>query len=563
MQVRELREIVGGRWAISWQLFWLNSPFSILSVPLAQFADDREAPLLLWTLTSALGYFAVAPLLFLADRTVFRNRSAKSVPISWVAVLGFVLGFVKSLLTTNLAAFLDPELMVPTIWLRATLTGLTIAVTLPIGAYIMYQFDMVRAAQFALLEERIRYSQMQLQEEELARQLRLTAVEAVSSDISDSMNAIRETVRLTQDWNLEARWTALSDTITEIAQSRIRPLSRELWEQGNPTPPSLKFTDLLKLAMVRYCMSPGFVSIIYGLSVFTWGARANGVPFQLVWTVGVSGVIFAVARPIRFIVRKYNSLALAIVLPSLVGAGLAALPTPFDVEPQRGSVLASIVVTAIWMVIVNGFGAFGAAALAGPSALLEQLESEVSDQRVRAWAAQRETSRVSRELAKHIHGRLQSRLMAASLAQGIEGASTIEQLEETLSSPLDEFLHAESASVEKVTDRVCQNWQGLLEVSRSIDHELSLNSSDSAFLGAVIEEALSNASRHGWADVASISLIRNGAFVHLEVIDNGVGPRIGEPGLGTKLYSSDPRAKWSLEARDGGGTVLHFQLPIE
>ena len=562
MQARELRDIIGGRWAISWQLFWINAPLSTMSVPVAQFADERNAPLVSWTLASAAGYLLVAPLLYIADRTVFRNREAQPVSIAWVALLGFILGFTKSLLTTNLVTILEPTLVVPTIPLRAVVTGLMIGATLPIGAYIMHQFDQVRQERFALLEERIRYSQLQLQEQELTKQLRLTAVEAVSSDISESMNTIRKTMDRTQKWDLEARWTALSDTITEIAQSRIRPLSRELWERGSDRLQSLQIRDLLKLALVQYCFAPGFVSIIYGMSVFAWGARWNGVVYQLLWSIGVSGVFFAVARPIRYLVRRYDSLMLALALPALVGAGIAALPAPLNTQQGIGSLSASILVTSLWLAVVNVFAAFGAAAVAGPSALLQRLEAEVSDQRVRAWAAQRETRRISRELAKHIHGRLQSRLMAASLSQGSSDTSAIAGLEQTLSAPLDEFLNPADLTVEEAIDRVCQNWQGLLEVSRTIDPTVSIIGNDAEFVGAVIEEALTNASRHGWADTASISLSADADHLLLEVADNGVGPRIGEPGLGAKLYSSDPRAKWSLEPRDGGGTILRMNLPL-
>lgn len=563
MQVRELREIIGGRWAISWQLFWINAPLSILSVPLAQFADERNAPLLSWTIASAVGYLLVAPLVHLADRTAFRNRATQPVPISWVALLGFALGFIKSLLTTNLVTVLEPKLIVPTIGLRASVTGLTIAATLPIGAYIMHQFDQVRQERFALLEERIRYSQLQLQEQELTKQLRLTAVEAVSSDISESMNAIRRTMDQTQQWDLEARWTALSDTITEIAQSRIRPLSRELWDRASDRLQSLQVRDLMKLALLQYCFAPGFVSLIYGMSVFAWGARWNGVTYQLLWSIGVSGVIFAVARPIRYVVRRLDSLVLALILPAVVGAGIAALPAPLNTQQAVGSLGASIAVTSAWMAIVNVLAAFGAAAVAGPAALLQRLEAEVSDQRVRAWAAQRETRRISRELAKHIHGRLQSRLMAASLSQGSADTTAIAELEQTLTAPLAEFLNPASLTVEQAIEQVCQNWQGLLDVSCDIDPSVTLIGHDAEFVVAVIEEALTNASRHGWADKAEIRLDQSGSHVTLEVADNGVGPRIGEPGLGTKLYSSDLRASWSLDARDGGGSVLRLRLPIQ
>ena len=562
MQVRELREIIGGRWAISWQLFCINAPLSTLSVPLSQFADERNAPLLSWTVASAAGYLLVAPILLFADRTAFRNRTTTPVPIWWVAGIGFILGFTKSLLTTNIVGILEPALDVPTIGLRAVVTGLTIAATLPIGAYIMHQFDQVRQQRFALLEERIRYSQLQLQEQELTKQLRLTAVEAVSSDISESMSAIRRTMQQTEAWDLEKRWTALSDTITEIAQSRIRPLSRELWERGEDRLPSLQIRDLVKLALMQHCMSPGFVSAIYGMSVFAWGARWNGVIFQFFWTLGVTGVIFAVSHPIRLLVKRYDSLSLALLLPAVVGAGIAALPAPLNVQPQGGSLSASIFVTSIWMAVVNVLAAFGAAAVAGPSALLQKLETEVSDQRVRAWAAQRETRRISRELAKHIHGRLQSRLMAASLSQGSPDG-TISELERTLAAPLDEFLNPPAVTLDEAISRVCDNWQGLLDVTCNIDAVPHVAGADAQFITAVVEEALTNASRHGWADKAEITLNRTGDEVIVEVSDNGVGPRIGDPGLGTKLYSSDPRAFWSLEPRNGGGTVLRLSLPLQ
>ena len=80
-----------------------------------------------------------------------------------------------------------------------------------------------------------------------------------------------------------------------------------------------------------------------------------------------------------------------------------------------------------------------------------------------------------------------------------------------------------------------------------------------------LEEGVSNASRHGSADVVSIALRCTsdaGGMLEATVVDNGVGPE-ADPSAGFGLNSMTSRgAMWSLRSGDRGGAKLTIRWPV-
>ena len=77
----------------------------------------------------------------------------------------------------------------------------------------------------------------------------------------------------------------------------------------------------------------------------------------------------------------------------------------------------------------------------------------------------------------------------------------------------------------------------------------------------VVEEAFSNALRHGLATDATIVLKSSATEISLAVIDNGIGPRAGDPGLGSSLFNSIAGSNWSLSrGPEGVGAQLNLRI---
>jgi signal transduction histidine kinase len=97
-----------------------------------------------------------------------------------------------------------------------------------------------------------------------------------------------------------------------------------------------------------------------------------------------------------------------------------------------------------------------------------------------------------------------------------------------------------------------------LILSGSNEHVSSI---DTRNIIHVVEEAFSNSLRHGLATEATILLTPTNTGTSLTVIDNGIGPRDGSPGLGSSLFNSIAGSNWSLtRGPEGIGAQLVLQI---
>ncbi len=85
---------------------------------------------------------------------------------------------------------------------------------------------------------------------------------------------------------------------------------------------------------------------------------------------------------------------------------------------------------------------------------------------------------------------------------------------------------------------------------------------------ATVREAITNIARHADATTASVSLVVEEGVCRLRIVDNGCGTdRTGVSSAGMGLVNLRRRAEslhgtMAMEAPDGGGTVLVWQVPV-
>jgi two-component sensor histidine kinase len=180
-----------------------------------------------------------------------------------------------------------------------------------------------------------------------------------------------------------------------------------------------------------------------------------------------------------------------------------------------------------------------------------------------------ETQRVNIEIARYLHGNLQSRMMALSLTFSANKDESQAYLDDHLNfvnslldSPFGEMLSHEDGDIYEMIKEIIDKWNGLLYVNL----QLSILNSDLSFakkraISAVIEEALSNSLRHGFATKVDLSVIKDKQNIFISVIDNGIGLRENSKGLGSQIFDSVATKGWKLQNRlDDGGTILELQI---
>jgi signal transduction histidine kinase len=183
--------------------------------------------------------------------------------------------------------------------------------------------------------------------------------------------------------------------------------------------------------------------------------------------------------------------------------------------------------------------------------------------------AQDEALRVQYDIARYLHGNLQSRMMSLGLTLKMSQqhdeesmSSAMSIADSLLNSPFAEYLDQHTRTLVEEVDFAVGKWDGLLNVKTDIeDLDEKLSFVQKRAIGAVVEEALANALRHGFAKEVDIRIYQGKTGISIDITDDGIGPRMQKPGLGTRLYDLVAINGWSLQYRlDGFGSILELRI---
>jgi signal transduction histidine kinase len=199
------------------------------------------------------------------------------------------------------------------------------------------------------------------------------------------------------------------------------------------------------------------------------------------------------------------------------------------------------------------------------------LERQLSKEQLEAMLLKREEDRLSRELAKYLHGTIQSRLMASAMALEKAGRKgdkralekELAQAYESLRVPSASYFAAPEESFKAEISKVNSKWNNLLNIKVKIDKTIGdLEPAKSQEIGNAINEGLSNAFRHGGATNVKLDIQKVKSGISIEMIDDGQGPLGGKGGLGTEWFNAISGANWSLKSGKGNkGSTLELLIP--
>ena len=183
--------------------------------------------------------------------------------------------------------------------------------------------------------------------------------------------------------------------------------------------------------------------------------------------------------------------------------------------------------------------------------------------------ADQEIQRVKQDIARYLHGNLQSRVMALGLSLKVREIkdqvsmdSALSLSQSLLDSPFSDFLAAEDRSLLDEVSFNATKWDGLLSIHLNIEvADSQLSQIQKRAVGTALEEAFANALRHGLAKEVEIKIYQDGLGITVAVLDDGVGPRNTPLGLGSRLYDSVATRGWSLKHRlDDEGSILELRI---
>ena len=378
---------------------------------------------------------------------------------------------------------------------------------------------------------------------------------------------------------------ALADALRATAVGPLRSLSHRLEAtQATAMLPETRFLNVLIATVRAHPLWPRETAAASALIAGTF------VIYLRREEAGIDGALTTLLLVIVTMALQFGAVWLALTAIAAIGRRISAIATigiPLAVIATAGVSLARseffhdymattlsgrsvsfiAIVSLLVVVLVNA----AMASQLSQDTIIERLHASIDATETEAHARNRELVRASRTLARYVHGTLQSRLLASALA--IEQAEragdpagfdrALEQARAALLMP--EVLPSPATELAAAIDQVTKLWQGIAKITVAITQPISLlPSSRITDICLLVEEGVANAMRHGSANTVEITLApRADGNIELTIVDDGVGPTGGSPGLGSTIFNQASTMPWTLTPRtSGSGSVLEVVVAI-
>ena len=578
MSSRKISLNIGGKWAISWKIASYALPFLLIIVPVSEGAITSWWAFWRWTFVSFLSLIPVVTGYLIADVTVFKNREQNPVPSHYVFILGFILGLLRGITTGTLAIFLnlltlDGQSYLSYILIRAVNAGLLGMLALPLISLFASSFEIYQNDRNALISDRMLHQSQKSESMAVIKSLRSSMTRRVDENllsvIKDSQEYFDEKGR-----SLEKNWELMAIRLRKAALDTIRPFSHQLHRQGEE-----KIYKVRGIELFRFISSTIRIEIpwvIFGYLLINFRYIFENSPFKYA-LVNLSVRIFLIYLGLKIIKWLKNSgrinrlftyipsLFLFIVIFEIINHKLDG-----RLQLQDDSELIHIIDGLILGVIILAVG-FVSSFFYGQHAESKFLERQLSKEQLEAMLLKREEDRLSRELAKYLHGTIQSRLMASAMALEKAGRKgdkralekELAQAYASLRVPSASYFAAPEDTFKAEINKVISKWKDLLNIKVKIDKTIGdLEPSKSQEIGNAINEGISNSFRHGHASNLKLNVEKVRSGIRVEMVDDGDGPMGGKGGLGTEWFNAISGRSWSLkQVNVRGGAVLELLIP--
>lgn len=387
----------------------------------------------------------------------------------------------------------------------------------------------------------------------------------------------------------KASYRIVSKRLKETISSVVRPLSRELSEGIRPSPKfrepvlstNYNWRQLLAAAeslswRTRPLLTPLLISLISIPSVYVFGIASAFVAF-----LGFSGLfalgLFLVNSMLWFESSGWNLWSRSAYFFGLLF--LASLPAAYytvwmigfletrPAELHRAAMLLTFGFSFV-AVLVSAIDATRRALLK----VEEELERTIEVLRWHLAKTKGEMWQRQLSLARTLHGPIQALLTAHSiridLAEPTEKSALSEEALQECRVAIDGLaeLGALSTEIERDFTTIRDRWTGICAVTTEISARataaMQADRITSRIVVDLIQDALSNAVRHGAADSVGLAIdVMEEGLISVAVTDNGIGfSQPIKPGVGTGQLEA-LSLNWSL-LRVDANTVLRFSVPF-
>jgi signal transduction histidine kinase len=358
----------------------------------------------------------------------------------------------------------------------------------------------------------------------------------------------------------------VAEALLLAARGGVRPAAHDLMRRPAPTAPRVSLREVLASEFHRNPLPAVAPAVAFALICAPRAFVAVGVLAGLAIALAAAAGVVAVFPAFRRLIRRRPRLAFPITLLACI---VAALPTnvwliwAFGVQAP---VAASTMTTVLLVVLVVAAGMVATAEDISEE-VLEQLRVPVRENEIESLAADRARDALLRDIGQHLHGTVQSGLVAASYAirSAIErdDPDALDRALEAARRALERDVSPASRSDSDVGDAglvaLAVEWDGLLDIDW---HVHGLPPSAVGSVGEVVLECLANAVVHGHASRAEVRVVRGDDHIIVQVEDDGTGPMAGPVGMGSMVLSRATAGDWAITTAPHGGAVVTARVPM-
>ena len=554
LSLPSLGERIGGRWALclhKWVITLFLLP--LLGAGYTKNIGDSRS-VVLWMFFSLVGLMLVGLSDMLLDRTLFRQRRVVTVPAWWVVVNsawgGLLIG-VSTWIGGSLGGATDSTQMairIPSLVLLGAMWGVLLTLLLEYRErathwrvqYIdqMVQLELMKAQQGVIVEE---------------------VIQAVRNETDQEIGRIRELVNDLDTFTV----SEASAILRSSAQDAIAPLSRQLWVSAKDSYPKIGLLNVVTHSIRSQPFRPWDLALLtVSLSLLDRVSRI-GLQRGLVVTSLIVLIIlveFSVANKAMLHVENFRSRIFlgTVVIVEIQTILVVIWERHLMSEPVSPAEIVVSVLASLFLVFLT-VGLRSLDLLQGEVArfVMTSMEGE----RIESMTRDRQISAAVREMARELHGSVQTRLVSCALAldRSAEAGdnesvnAALLEARRILDPPVATNANA-VRTIEAEVARKIDVWKMLCECTTVIN--VGAHSSECANrVGRVVEEAITNAVRHGGASSVSIDVVALIGHVRITVADNGSGPTPGVPGLGSAILDHATEGNWALETGSIGAVL--------
>jgi signal transduction histidine kinase len=570
------RDLLCGRRALDLRPYLFFAPLSILVIPLQESNFSERKDFIFWSLISLLSFLGQILFIKLLQIILINKRDFQPFALWVIFVIGGASGAIKAFIIYISPQFLEMQGVTLNLASRI-LTGTFVGIiVVPIYAVISNQLNLVIQRRKILMQALVVEESLKYSNQEALQKVREATQIAIENEFSTLISETRKQIKNAEGKSLEQQYKLIADTLTLSAQNLIRPLSHRLMQelsQDFPSPPLRSIFFLAFRKPILPLLPTLFLASI--VSVIAVIREVTSVPLILLICFFEDLFLFIQIISIKAFAKSRMSekstinTPIFILISSLLGVSADYVFSNIlytDYRFLQGESLALDIIWRLAFICVVSF----IMNLFENEAAVEQFISElINNHKIDKMLAEQEIVRVKQDIARYLHGNLQSRVMALGLSLQVREIkdqvsmdSALSLSQSLLDSPFSEFLAAGDRSLSDEVSFHATKWDGLLNIDVNIEvADSQLSQIQKRAVGTALEEAFANALRHGLAREVEIKIYQDGLGVTVAVLDDGVGPRNTPLGLGSRLYDSVATRGWSLKHRlDDEGSILELRI---